>query len=516
VNATADRDRPAGHTPPQIQTAVVGVAVAFVLLHWAVDWFTAYGVHRDELLYIAMGRHFTLWRMDGPPAIAAIARLSTAVFGSTVLALRILPALAGAAIVLLAARGAHQLNGSAYAQLLAALAVALSPMYLGSANLLQPVIFDQFWWTLTLYSVIRILARDRQSGFRWWVVLGVAAGCGLLTKFVIGILFFALALAALLTSAWRRLDWRGVVLALAIALAIGSPSLIGQIRLDFPIVGQLTELHTSQLTHITALDWLERMTFLAPTSLLAVIGAGALLRSPVYRPVGAACAIAFLTILLLHGKFYYAQPIFPTLWAAGAASLDRVPQRWRIWLRPAAIMALAADGLLLLPFALPVLPPPLMISYAKSLGVTEHTDKGEVVRLPSDFADMLGWPSQVAAVATVYTALPPNERPNTVILAQNYGEAAAIDFYGERLGLPHALTNQGTYYLYGPGDRSGTTAIAIGIPRETLTHNYAAVTLAGQVDNSNAVPEESHLEIFLCRGARETVQSLWPHLAGRY
>ena len=508
--------------PPQ-QPAVSGVnaqiaalAIAFVLLHWGIDAITVYGAHRDEMLYVAMGRHFALWRMDGPPAIAAIARLSTNLFGSSVLGLRILPPIAGAAIIVIVADAARVYGGGAFAAFLAALAVALSPMFLGSSNLLQPVIFDQLWWTAVLYTVTRIAVAGFEDGTVWWVALGVAAGLGILTKFVIGVLFVSLAVAALVTGVWRRLPLRCVAIACVLAAVIGSPSVVGQVRLAFPIVGQLAELHTSQLTHITALDWLQRMVFLAPTSLLAILGMVALLRSRTYRVVGACCVIAFLTILLLHGKFYYAQPIFPILWAAGAASLDRATVRWRTWLRPIAVLALAVDALVLLPFALPVLPPAAMMQYAASLGVREHTDKGEVVRLPSDFADMLGWPNQVAAVAAVYDTIPTEERRQSVLLTQNYGEAAAIDFYGSRYGLPHALTNQGTYYLYGPGYRSGTTAVAIGISRDFLARNYDSVALAGRVDTPDAVPEEAHLEIFLCRGGRQTIQALWPQLAGRY
>ena len=492
------------------------IAASFVVVHWVTNATTVYGAHRDEMLYVAMGHHFALWRMDGPPAIAAIARLSTALLGSSVLALRVLPPIAGAGIIILTSGLARIVGGGVFAQLLAALSVACSPMFLGSSNLLQPVVFDQLWWTLVLYAVARLASADRMDAWQWWAVLGVAAGLGILAKFIIAVLFVALALSAIFAGAWRRIDWRGLAIAAGLAALIGSPSLVGQIRLGFPIFGQLAQLHASQLTHVSVADWLRQMAFLAPTSLLAVAGAVALLRAWRYRVVGLACVLAFAMILALHGKFYYAQPVFPTLWAAGAVLVERPGGRTSTWLRPITVVALVADGALLAPFALPVLPPPEMVRYTASLGVTARTDRGEVVPLPSDFGDMLGWPAQVAAVAAVYDRLPVAEQTQTVLFAQNYGEAAAIDFYGGRYGLPHALTNQGTYYLYGPGDRPGTTAIAIGIPRSFLTAHYASVTLAAHVDTPDAVPEEAHLEIYVCRDARQTMQSLWPQLAGRY
>jgi 4-amino-4-deoxy-L-arabinose transferase-like glycosyltransferase len=510
----------------RLNDGVIALAIAAIAMHWIVNATTPYGVHRDEMLYVAMGRHFALWRMDGPPAIAAIARIATGLFGTSVFALRILPSLAGAALIVLAAELARTFGGGRFAQALAALAVVASPMVMGASNLLQPVIFDQLCWTLTLYAAARVILAAPEERTRWWVILGLAGGLGVLTKFAIGVLFSSLALAALATHAgrradwrradWRRADWRGLAIALFVAALIGSPSLVGQIRLGFPIIGQMRELHSSQLTHVSTSDWLQHLVFLAPTSLLAIAGATRLLRSPDIRIIGLACVAAFLSIYLLHGKFYYAQPVFPTLWAAGAVNVEQVAARRGAWVRIAAPAFIVADALLLFPMSLPVLAPPLLVRYLAALGVTAHTDQGETVQLPPDYADMLGWPEQVAAVATVYEKLPADERSRTVLLARNYGEAAAIDFYGPRYHLPPALTNQGSYYLYGPGDRTGSTAVAIGVPRATLLAFYDSVGVAAHIDNPDAVPEEAHIDIYLCRGARGTIQSLWPKLSGRY
>ncbi len=504
-------------TKPTSPSAPLLIALALLAVHGATNALTPYGVHRDEFLYVAMGRHFALWRMDGPPLIGAIAAIETAIAGPSLFVLRFLPAIAGALIGLIAAMTARAMGGGRFAQTMTALAVGCNVMLLGSANLLQPVVFDQLWWTVALYATTRLVRDDRPP---CWVLLGVAGGLGLLTKFIVAILAWSLVAAAALTRATRRpvpINWRGIALAAGLALAIGSPSLIGQLRLGFPLFGQLQELHHSQLTHITAIDWFLQIALLGPTSLLAAAGAIALIadtKLSEFRVVGLACAIAFTTILLLHGKHYYAGPVYPTLFAAGAVWLERRTARARM----TSVVLTVLWGIQAAPFALPILPPPLMAHYAALLGVTLtlHTDKGEPVALPSDYADMLGWPQQVAAVARVYDTLSPAERQQTVILALNYGEAGALDFYGPRFGLPPALTNQGTYYLWGPGPRTGAIAIAIGPHRDRLAALYDTVTLAARIDEPRAVPEEQHLEIFLCRSAHETVQQLWPRLAGRY
>ena len=46
----------------------------------------------------------------------------------------------------------------------------------------------------------------------------------------------------------------------------------------------------------------------------------------------------------------------------------------------------------------------------------------------------------VASVAGVYNSLPPEQRAKTAILAGNYGEAGAIDFFGPRYGLPKSIS----------------------------------------------------------------------------
>src|SRR5262249_25745873 len=58
-----------------------------------------YGYFRDELYYIACGRRLAFGYVDQPPLSIAILRLSQVFLGSSLFAIRVLPALAGAATV---------------------------------------------------------------------------------------------------------------------------------------------------------------------------------------------------------------------------------------------------------------------------------------------------------------------------------------------------------------------------------------------------------------------------------
>src|ERR1700732_3639706 len=93
-----------------------------------------YGYFRDELYYLACSRHLDWGYVDQPPLIALIGWLVRVVLGDSMMALRLLPALAGGCEVLLAALIAREMGGRKTAQGLAALATLVAPGLLATQN----------------------------------------------------------------------------------------------------------------------------------------------------------------------------------------------------------------------------------------------------------------------------------------------------------------------------------------------------------------------------------------------
>ncbi|HEX2723351.1 MAG TPA: glycosyltransferase family 39 protein [Gemmatimonadaceae bacterium] len=496
---------------------ITAFALTAIALHLLTNLFSAYGVHRDEFLYLAMGRHLDLFRMEFPPAIAILARISM-LFGDSLAAIRIFPALAAGALVAMAGLIAAQMGGGRRAQLLAAGCVLMNPLFLRAGNLFQPVVFDQLTWTVGLYALVRL---GRTANPRYWILYGIAVGLGLLTKF--SALFFGTAtLAALIVSRERR--WLATPwpwLAMLLVCVIGSPSWIGQIRLGFPVLQQMSDLRESQLERVTAAEFLIGQALLGPGFLIACVGVYWLLRDPRaqgLRVVGWTCVFAFLILLGLKGKPYYLGPIYPALFAAGALTLERpragsTLSALRI---AAAAVLVSAYGLVLLPIGIPILPPERMARYTEAIGASEanRTNTGELDRLPQDYADMLGWPEQVAAVSEVYHSLPPAERQRAVVIAANYGEAGAIDFYGPALGLPRAVSTAGTYWFFGPGQKPGEVAVTVGIPPEELRKFFGDVRLVRSFTHPWSVAEERNTPIAVASHPYRTLQEVWPSQGG--
>jgi hypothetical protein len=516
-------EAPASAPPRQPFAAKpVGVLAAFTLaLHLVTNLVSPYGFQRDEFLYFAMGRHLRLWHMDFPPAIAMLSEIQRFVAGDSLPVLRLVPALAASAIVVLAALLARDMGGGRFAQGFAALAVVGSVFFQRSGNLFQPVILDALVWTAGFYCLVA-LCRGEGPEERWWLLLGLVGGIGLLTKFSILFFGFGILLALLATPFRTALRSRYPWITLLMALVIGSPSIVGQITLDWPLVGQMRSLQHGQLEHVTVGGFFLTQAMFGPAMLVGAWGAAALLLAPGmrrFRLVGWTCFWIWTVLIVLHGKAYYVGATYPVLFAAGAVQLERLPKsRPAGAVRWAAAGLVAAYGLLVLPLGVPIVAPAPLERYIHAIGAIEATrdNQGHPLRLPMDFADSEGWENRAVAVAAAYRTLSPGDRAKAVIIGNNYGEAGALEFYGPRYALPPVVSAAGSYYFFGPGDKPGEVAVTLGEGREGLRRFFDSVEAGPHLTNPLTVREEQDLTVYICRLPKTTLQAIWPKLAGRY
>jgi len=499
---------------------VYPVAGLLLALHLVTDLVAPYGIHRDEFLYFAMGRHLRLWHMDFPPFIAIASEIQRFIFGDSPIGLRIVPTLASSLVVIVAALLARELGGGRFAQLFAAVAVLGSVFFQRAGFFFMPVVLDALWWTLG-FLVLARLCRTGVSEKRWWVWLGLVGGIGLLTKF--SILFFGFGvLIALLATSWRRTlltPWPYVTL--GIALALGSPSWMGQINLHWPLVAQMQNLRDTQLSHVSVLGFVITQVQFGPAVLVGVWGTVVFLVARPLRPfrlVAWTCVAIWVTLIVLHGKAYYVGGTYPLLFAAGGRALEALRgAAWRSALRWGLAGLVAAYGVFALPYGVPILTPRAMMRFMAALGPlgAQYDNQGNPLPLPQDYADMRGWQERAAAVAQAYNALPPLERARAVVIANNYGEAGAMEFYGPRYGLPPVVSAAGSYYFWGPGPLPGRVAVTIGESAEGLHRLFDSVEAGPHLTDSLTVREERDLTIYVCRGIKRTLQEIWPEEAGR-
>ncbi len=161
--------------------AALAVPLAFaalkLILHAVA--ISRFGYFRDELYYIACSKHSAWGYVDQPPLSIALLALQRRLLGDSLPALRLLPALAGAATVVVTGLLARAFGGGRFAQALACLAVLLAPVYLVVDHYYSMNTFDTLFWALAALMLWRALEKGTA---RSWLLLGLLLGLGMLNK----------------------------------------------------------------------------------------------------------------------------------------------------------------------------------------------------------------------------------------------------------------------------------------------------------------------------------------------
>ena len=195
---------PAGVPPSDRVPALAWfIAAVFVAVELAVSG--RYGFMQDELYFIEAGRHLAFGYVDQPSLTPLLTRVSE-IAGLSPTAIRVIPALAGGAVVVAAARFAALFGAGRLGRVLAALTMACTPVLLGADHVDNTTPLDLLAWTAVLLCVTTALLRHRP---RWWLGAGAAAGIGLENDNLMLLLLLGLGLGVLLSqyAAVLRTRW---------------------------------------------------------------------------------------------------------------------------------------------------------------------------------------------------------------------------------------------------------------------------------------------------------------------
>ena len=422
-----------------------------LLIHFFTN--TNYTFHRDEFLYLDEGNHLAWGFLEVPPMTPFLGKVFTTIFGDSVFGVRMLPALVGVIMVFLIARIAKELGGGKWALILSLTAFLLSPAFLRTNTLFQPVCLDQLIWVITILISILIVKYNRR---RDYYLLGIAIGLGWLTKYSIAFIVLALLLGVLVTTQRKVLSIKTLAWTIGIAVIIAIPNLFWQYTHNFPIVQHMDELARTQLVHVNPGDFIFSQLLMQFMGLLIWIpGVIWLLFSKTaapYRFLGWTYVFLIGLMLALSGKDYYTLGIYPVLVAAGGVAIEQ-------WLNERTILKSALLGfvvvmnLLILPMGLPVLNVEQMVEYCKVLdriGIEQRWEDGEKYPIPQDYADMRAWEEPVATVARHYHALPKEKQETCLIYGGSYAHAGPLNYYRKKYNLPVAQSLQATYVLWVP------------------------------------------------------------------
>ena len=460
-----------------------------------------YGFHRDELYFLDAARHLQGGYVDQPSFAPLLARVSLELFGVSLPGLRVWPALAAWATIVIAALISRELGGDRRAQVLAAIGTATTPVLLAVDHQEGPTAFDVLAWAALALVVVRI---GRTGRHKLWLAAGLVLGVGLTNKHSIAFFAIAFSLGTLLSGGRRDILNRWFLFGALIAAAFTVPDLVWQARHGWASVTMTRHLNEENGGLGNVGSWLGGQLLMTTIPFIPVWIAGLrfLWRSghPTWRGLTWAYGILFVLFALTTGaQIYYLTGCYVYLVAAGA-----IPSaRWLARRRTIAVVVVATA--VALPLVLPVLP-------ARDIGWTYGVNQAQ--------GEMIGWPGFVNQVRAAWLAIPAAQRRQAVIFTGDYGEAGAINELGRGSGLRTAVSGQNNEWWWGPGNPGATTVLAVAPgPRDVTGYGTYLRTLFGRVrqvatlSNSAGIHnEEWHGHLYLCTDPRRPWGELWAQL----
>ncbi|QJD94996.1 glycosyltransferase family 39 protein [Mucilaginibacter robiniae] len=474
-----------------------------------------YGFHRDELLHLALGDHLGWGYMEVPPVVGWLARITTAVFGSSLVAARVFPAIASALMLWFTGLLTIELGGGRFAVLLAGLCMLFSPGMVASCYLFQPVVFDQLWWLLATWALVKYVNTNQVN---YLYGLGLIVGIGLLTKYTMAFFAGALLVGFVLTPQRKLLTVKPIIITILIASVIFLPNIIWQYEHHWPVVAHMDKLQRYQLDYVKPSDFiLQQLLLHGLFGLVWIIGLGFLLFSKKLRPyqfAGLAYLLVFAFLLFKHGKAYYLLAGYPMLFAAGGCGIAWLVHNytWRIVLAAVCLI----PNLLLLPLVLPILPIRQTLSlfrynhqHLPLLDFTITWEDQKPHALTQDYADMYGWDEMAAKVSATYHSLTPEQQRHTLVYADTYGEAGALHQYRHQYHLPDVICMNSSFALWAPESLKADYIIYVSDDNDisdlnSLVESYRRV---GIIDNPLA--REKGVGIFLIAHPKPALTPLY-------
>ncbi|GAB5408366.1 MAG: glycosyltransferase family 39 protein [Balneolaceae bacterium] len=461
-----------------------------------------YGFHRDELLHLSVSEHLDWGYFEFPPFIAFIGKLSYFFFDYALWGVRLFPTLTGIAILILCCLMAKEMGGKSKAILLAGISVLAFVPFYRNHTLFQPVAFDQLFWALGFYLVIKYINKENTKDL---LLLGLIAGLGLLNKYTMFVWGFGIAIGFIFYNRGSLFKSKWLYISGLIAFLIFIPNLLWQIKQGVPFFDHMRELNDSQLSEQGIWDFVVDQLLIIPTLGISLIGAVSLLissRLKKYRSLGVAFLVMFTTMWILKAKSYYFFAAYPLVFASGAVKIEQ-------WLsqKPTWNYVVAGFMFLSVLYFIPTMTPVLAIdTYTKWYGVEEENGRFE---LTGDYADMFGWEEQVALVDSVYRSLTPQEQENSVLWAENYGEAGALKILGKKYNLPNPISRHGSFWYWGYGNPSAEIWISLGNEKEAVEYAFNDCVLIKTITHKYAIDEENGIPLYLCRNPKVNIPEWW-------
>lgn len=485
---------------------LVLISILNFVIIYASSFTKGYGYFIDEFYYIACANNPALGYVDHPPLAPFVLMLFKAVFGDSVFAIRIIPAIAASLTVFMTGIITKQLGGNKIAQSIASFSVLASPVFAVIGGFYSMNAFEPLLSALVFYYLLKMLNEDNP---KYWIQAGILFGLLLMNKHTAGIFILFLIISLLFTGHRKYLFTKYFAYSVIISFLIILPNLAWQIKNGFPSL----EFYITNITRKNVpMPFINYFIFqlFAYNLFVSPIWLAGIFYLLFNKKPGRFRFIAILFILTyvfyLIGRnsrvdrMAYA---FLGIIPAGSIFFENLISRFKPKLiYPVGALLIFSFFAFLIPIMLPYLNYENSEKLTKLLGMNTEIESGNRPLIPQLIADRIGWQEKVDMVGKVYDSFPENERKNLIIAAENYGNAGAIELLGKKYGIESAVSGHNNYYLWSKERLRGDIVIQL-----TSKNSYNGLKESfEEVDSTNTffnniycTPHERNLSVFICR-----------------
>ena len=442
-----------------------------------------------------------------------------ALFGYSLKAVHFASSLCGAVSLVFSCLMTKELRGGSYAIFLTGLFSLISG-FITFGALFSYDSLEFLLIVIALYLLVRIINSGNQ---KLWLLFGLVMGLGLSNKLTI--LFFGL---SVFVSLWlvpqrkyfkEKWIWLAGIIALIFLIPYGIwQSKNGWYFLSF---AQNYAGGESYIATIPEFIWNQLIGNNVLNSPVWFLGLWLLLFSKNwarYRFFGINYVVLFLIFFFVGAKFYFLIPMYSILLAVGSVKLEKVILRFNgsplkhAFLKYAMPVIYVIFSLPTLALGMPLLSVESFIQLTKYIGVDAgvKTSYVQMRQLPHHFADRFGWEEMVKELLKVYNNIPSDKKDNVGIIAENWGEASAVNFFRKKYRLPEATCADGWYYYETLRKKNFKDIyISFGLSKSDLSEIFNSVVQEGLFTNDYCLPSENNKPLFLCSSPKCDLNKYW-------
>lgn len=483
--------------------------INFVIVY--ISTFTpGYGYFIDEFYYIACANRPALGYVDHPPLAPLLLTVIQFLFGSSIYVIRFFPALAGSVVVFISGLLVHEMGGKRFAQTLSAISVACAPFFPAIAGFYSMNAYEPLFAVLILYFALKMI---KTGNPKQWIIIGILMGLGMMNKHTFALFIIAFTISFIITGKWKLIFNKWFFAGSLIAFIIFIPNIIWQIQNNFPSLEFYRNITVEKNVYTPPLEFIKmQLMFMSPlTALVWIPGIIYLLVSKQFKDFRI-LSVFFLFVFVSMMLVGSSRPdrvtfAYPAVLTGGALFYQFVIEKYRMLkvLKFILIILLYSGLIFIIPTILPYLNYEQSAAYVNFLGINTELERGNKPKMTQMLADRIGWQEKVEMVNRAFQKLSDEEKKNTIIVGENYGQAGALELYGKQYNFPRVVSGHNNYYLWNKGKLSGDIAISL-TKKDELSENkkrFESVdTINAVFTNPYVTSHENNLTAFICRGPK--------------